>query len=132
MRLGRTGHMGGGDVSSLDHIYGNKSLALLLALVSSESLSYPHSHSQQPRSSQQGAHATPCLASAISAEKMLRVQSSAPKFGVLQISQHHRQRNDPAETPRVCQVMGGETKSQERDDAPGLEGHSSQGRLRGA
>lgn len=90
MRLGRTGRMGGGDVSSLDCIYGNKSLALLVALVSSESLSYPHSHSQQPRSSQQGAHATPCLASAISAQKMLRVQSSAPKFGVPQISQHHR------------------------------------------
>ena len=33
--------MGGGHVSSLDHIYGNKLLALLLALVSSESLSHP-------------------------------------------------------------------------------------------
>lgn len=33
--------MGGGHVSSLDHSYGNKLLALLLALVSSESLSHP-------------------------------------------------------------------------------------------
>ena len=47
------------------------------------------------------------------------------------MSQHHRQRNEPPETPRVCQVMGGETKSQERDDTPGLEGDSSQQGLRG-